>query len=356
MQTKITKKLDFSNQNFYIGLDVHKRSWYVTILTDGLELKTFSQPPSANILAGYLTNNYPNDRYYSAYEAGFCGFSAHRELLNLGIENIVVNPADIPRMDKELTYQTDKTDSRSIARELRNKQLHGIHVFEPSDEEFRALFRYRIAIAKDIRRTCNRIKSFLYYRSISIPAQYDNSNWSKSYINWLEQLPLTYAPARIVLDQLVTNYRQWQQKKLDIERQLRTIAKQVDFELYRILQSIPGIGPLTSIAIISEIKDINRFKYLKHIASYVGFVPRISQSGEKTYTGKMTYRNNNYLRPLLVEAAWQSIRSDPSMLAYYKQACRKSNSKKAIIKVARKLLSRIMFVMKHRVPYQNNMN
>jgi hypothetical protein len=88
MQTKITKKLDFSNQNFYIGLDVHKKNWLVTILTDGLELKTFSQPPSANILAGYLTNNYPNGHYYSAYEAGFCGFSAHRELLSLGIKTL----------------------------------------------------------------------------------------------------------------------------------------------------------------------------------------------------------------------------------------------------------------------------
>jgi transposase len=257
-------------------------------------------------------------------------------------------------MEKELTYKTDKTDSRSIARELRNRQLHGIHVFEPSDEEFRALFRYRIAIAKDIRRTCNRIKSFLYYRSIPIPSQYDNSNWSNNYINWLEQLPLTYAPARIVLNQLVTNYRQWQQKKLDVDKQLRAIAKQVDLELYRLLQSVPGIGPLTSIAIMAELKDITRFKHLKQLAGYVGFVPRISQSGEKSYTVKMTYRNNNYLRPLLVEAAWQAIRSDPAMLAYYKQACIKSISKKAIIKVARKLLSKIMFVMKQHELYKKN--
>ena len=105
---------------------------------------------------------------------------------------------------------------------------------------------------------------------------------------------------------------------------------------------------------MSEIGDINRFKTFKQFASYIGLIPRISQSGEKLYTGKMTYRNNNYLRPLLVEAAWQSIRSDPAMLAYYKHACGKTMSKKAIIKVARKLLSRIMYVMKNRKPYQNN--
>lgn len=110
MQTQFTKKTDFSNQNFYIGLDVHKKSWHVTILTDGIELKAFSQPPYANILADYLHTNYPGGNFFSAYEAGFCGYSAHRQLCCRGINNIVVNPADIPRMNKELVYQTDKLD------------------------------------------------------------------------------------------------------------------------------------------------------------------------------------------------------------------------------------------------------
>ena len=355
MQTKITKNSGFSNQNFYIGLDVHKKSWYITILTDGLELKTFAHPPSAQQLAEFLNNNYPNGNYFSAYEAGFCGFAAHRQLVKLGIKNIVVNPADIPRMDKELTYQTDKSDSRSLARELRNRQLRGIYIFNPSDEEFRALFRYRIAIAKDIRRTCNRIKGFLFYRSIQLPVRFDNPNWSNSFLDWLENLQLEYVPARFVLCQMVANFRQLHLKKLEVEMQLRTGAKQKDVQLYKVLQSVPGIGPITAVALMSEIGDIGRFKHFKQFASYVGLVPRISQSGEKAHTGKMTYRSNNFLRPLLVESAWQSIRSDPAMLAYYKRACGKTISKKAIIKVARKLLSKIMFVMKQREPYQNNM-
>lgn len=176
MQPKITKKIDFSNQNFYIGLDVHKKSWCVTILTDGLELRNFTQPPSAHDLVVFLHSNYPGGKFFSAYEAGFCGYAAHRQLLNYGIANIVVNPADIPRMNKELVYQTDKSDSRSIARGLRNNQLQGIYVFKPEEEEFRALFRYRLCIAKDIRKACNRIKSFLFYRSINLPPEFDNAN------------------------------------------------------------------------------------------------------------------------------------------------------------------------------------
>jgi transposase len=356
MQTKVTKKSDFSNHNFYIGLDVHKKSWYVTILTDGLELRTFTQPPSAHILADFLHTNYPGGKFFSAYEAGFCGYTTHRQLINYGINNIVVNPADIPRMNKELVYQTDKSDSRSIARELRNKQLQSIFIFNPQDEEFRSLFRHRLTIAKDIRKACNRIKGFLFYRSISLPSEFDNANWSNRFLNWLENIPLLHQPARIILDQMVEDYRYFHNRKLTIETELRKRAKEKDAVLFKLLNSIPGIGPITAIGLMAEIGDINRFPHIRQFASYVGLVPRIAQSGEKENIGAITYRHNAFLRPLIVEAAWQAVRADPLMLEYYKKSCAPSNSKKAIVKVARKLLSKIMHVMKHRIEYQKNMN
>lgn len=355
MQTKVSKKTDFSNQNFYIGLDVHKKSWYVTILTDGLELSSFTQPAGACQLAELLNKNYPGGRFYSAYEAGFCGYVPHRELLQYGIHNIVVNPADIPRMNKEQVYQTDKSDSRSIARELRNKQLQGIYIFCPGDEAFRSLFRYRLSLAKDIRRSCNRIKGFLFYYSIHIPSEFDNPNWSNRFLYWLGNLSLTQQPSRVILDQLVENYRYLYKKKLSVESELRKICKDKDPRLYKLLQTIPGIGPITAIGLMAEIGDIRRFSHIKQFASYVGLIPRISQSGEKSTVGTITYRHNAYLRPLIVEASWQAIRYDPVMLAYYKKNCATSNSKKAIIKVARKLLSKIMHVMQHQEEYQMNM-
>ena len=272
----------------------------------------------------------------------------------LGIANIVVNPADIPRMNKELVYQTDRSDSRSIARELRNKQLRGIYIFDPANEEFRSLFRYRLTIAKDVRIACNRIKAFLFYRSISIPVEFDNANWSKNFLTWLEQIPLSQSSARSVLDQLIDQFKYLHAKKLFIETQLRQKAREKDAPLLKLLTSIPGIGPITAIGIMAEIGDINRFATIKHFASYVGLIPRISQSGEKENIGSITYRHNSYLRPLIVEASWQAIRCDPAMLEYYKSVCGKTISKKAIIKVARKLLSRIMFVMKYREPYVKN--
>ena len=76
MQTQ-RKELNFEGQSVFVGLDVHLKSWTVSIFTEKLHHKTFSQPPKAEILSDYLKFNFPNASYFSTYEAGFCGFWAH---------------------------------------------------------------------------------------------------------------------------------------------------------------------------------------------------------------------------------------------------------------------------------------
>jgi len=81
---KLQKKIDFKGKDLYIGLDVHKKSWSVTILVEGMEHRTFTQPPDPLALYTYLQRMFPGGTYYSAYEAGFCGYGIHRALNDLG--------------------------------------------------------------------------------------------------------------------------------------------------------------------------------------------------------------------------------------------------------------------------------
>lgn len=82
-------ELNFSGQNIYVGIDVHLKSWNVTILTGSLHHKTFTQPSSPSALVQYLRRNFPGGVYQSAYEAGFSGLWAHYELVKMGVNNIV---------------------------------------------------------------------------------------------------------------------------------------------------------------------------------------------------------------------------------------------------------------------------
>jgi transposase len=110
-------ELDFKGQNIYVGIDVHLKSWSVTVLSEHSVQKRFSQNPDAESFHRYLTGNYPGAHYHSVYEAGFCGFWIHRRLVELGINNIVVNPADVPTMGKEKLQKTDTVDCGKLARE-----------------------------------------------------------------------------------------------------------------------------------------------------------------------------------------------------------------------------------------------
>ena len=106
----------FAGQEVFVGMDVHKNSWTVTELYGGNVTKTYSMKPDPLELAKHLNREYPGAKFKSVYEAGFCGFWIHRELIKLGIENIVVNPADIP--NKEKLYKNDVRDSKKLARKF----------------------------------------------------------------------------------------------------------------------------------------------------------------------------------------------------------------------------------------------
>jgi transposase len=352
MQEQVTNKNDFSDLKIYIGLDVHKKSWQVTLLSDTVSLRNFNQPPDAEALFKFLCIHYPGAKYYSAYEAGFCGYTFHRQLCKLGIKNIVVNPADVPSSNKDIHYKSDTRDSRKIAEALRGGFLKGIYVFDPESEEFRSLFRSRLMLAKEIRRNKTRTKSFLAYRNIDIPMDYIRNPKSSQFITWLESLEFEDPNSRIQLDYFINQFRFLKEQRRNLEQVLRNVARKRDRKLFKQLQTIPGIGPISAIGIMAEIGDVKRFSHIKKLASYVGLIPRVRQSGETERIGSITYRHNSYLRPLLVEASWQAVRADPAMLDYYQKKCQIMNAKKAIIKVARKLLSRIMYVMQNEKAYE----
>jgi transposase len=351
MQTQVTKKIDFKDKELFIGLDVHKKSWSVTIVVDGIEHRTFTQPPDPLALNNYLQRMFPGGTYQSAYEAGFCGYGIHRELNSLGIRNIVINAADIPTSQKDKLHKRDPADSRKIARELEKGSLRGIHIFDRELEELRSLNRTRFYLMRDLRRSKNRIKSFLQYYGEPLPPEFDNNQWTLKFIFWLKQVQMKTLSGQDAFTHLIKSYENNRQQMLILSRIIRLRIREYDNELYSLLKTISGIGPLTSSALITELGDINRFPHIDHLSSFVGLIPRVRESGETIHTGGITFRCNTFLRTLLIEASWQAIRKDPALMHYYQQHLINNKGHKVIIKVARKLLNRIRYVMKNRQPY-----
>src|SRR5664279_4823390 len=351
-QTKILKTTDFTNQNFYIGIDVHKKQWTSTLRLDGTYIKTYTIEPSAQALARQLKANYPNGNYFSVYEAGFCGTSYHEELCALGISNIIINPADLPITNKLKTNQTDYHDSRALAEYLEAGKLKAIHVFTVDHQELRSLCRLRSSKRIDTSRCKNRIKGMLMYYGITIPQQYQGKKcWSKIFINWLKEQKLASCAGTKCLQFLIADLEYNRRQLLMVLKSIRKMMTQRFSKLWNLLLSIPGIGPVNVITLISEIGDIKRFPSEPHLASFFGLLPSEASSDQKVIVKGINPRCNQYLRTMLVEAAWVAIRYSPSLLAYYKKHSY-IDSNKAIIKVARKLAMIIRAVWLNQKDYQ----
>jgi transposase len=352
MLNKFNKSVDFSGHNVYSGLDVHGKSWVTTILFDDIEHRRFTLPPEPMALYNYLSSHFPGANYFSAYEAGFCGYHHHRKLLELGIQNIVINAADLPVTNKEKMNKNDHVDSRRIAQALQKNELKAIYIFGPEHEQFRSLFRMRWRAAKEHRRVKNRIRSFLYYYGINPPAHFKPEYWPVGFIHWLNGITMPTGAGTLSLKYLLKAYQNTREQLLEVTRQLRHEVKIHYPDLYKLLMTVPGIGPIVAMCLIAEIGDITRFKSYRHFSSYIGFIPNSHQSGEKDPKGRLTYRSNKYLRSMLVEASWVAMRHDPALLKYYRERIGKYKSQFVIIKVAHKLLNRVRQVWISQNPYQ----
>jgi transposase len=354
MQTQ-SKELNFQGQNIYIGIDTHKKSWNVSIMTEVLTHKTFTQDPKPEILYAYLQKKFPGATYYSAYEAGFCGFWIHHRLTSLGVKSIVVNPADIPTTNKEILQKEDARDSRKIARGLINGTLTPIHILPMKTMEDRSLVRTRSSLVRDMTRTKNRIKSFLSFYGIEFPDQFSKSHthWSKRFNLWLETISGVENSGKDSLNALLDESKNLRASILDITKKIKALSKSDTYkENETLLRTVPGIGLLTAMTILVELDDIKRFRNNDKLASYVGLIPSTFSSGEKEKIGDITPRCNRTLRNALIESAWIASRIDPALMRSYMEYCKTMEPNNAIIRIARKLLSRIRFVLMNKKAYE----
>jgi len=346
--------LSFANAHFFIGVDMHLKNWKVTIRTGGIELKTFSMNPSPLELLAYLHNHYPDGFYHIVYEAGFCGFWALRIFKEHNIDCIIANPADVPTSDKEKVNKSDPIDSRKLARGLENKDLFGIYIPSPDQEELRMLMRLRYRIVQSQTRTKNRIKGLLYSQGIHIPVQFSGrARWSHAFILWLESLSMNTSAGQFTLQNLLLQLKEIRQHNKNILKQLRKESKHHSIaSIINALLTVPGVAFITAMTLYTEIIDMNRFCDEDHLAAFIGLVPSIRSSDETIKANSITKRQNAFLRYILIESAWTAVREDPAMTMKFKQLCARMKSQDAIVRIAKKLVKRIRHVWLHRQEYQ----
>ena len=162
----------------FIGMDVHKKSWTSRFKTDLFDYKTVTMPADPFVLRDYVNKHFPDHEVTCCYEAGCCGYWIARRLQQFNWNVLVVNPADVPRTNKQNWQKTDKIDCRNLCEQLQKNNVHSIHIPDEEQEQLRSLFRRRNHLVRQLRTIKNHIKSQLLYYGIKLPEEFDNPNWS----------------------------------------------------------------------------------------------------------------------------------------------------------------------------------
>ena len=114
------------------------------------------------------------------------------------------------------------------------------------------------------------------------------------------------------------------------------------------LLSIPGIGPKTLAAVLSAVGSNGRsFPNGKHLIGYVGFFPKIYQSGETKRENQISKRGPKYLRWALYMAAVACLKHNPEFKALYdRKVSQGKTGKQALVYVAKKLAHLCLSMLK----------
>src|SRR5512135_3657820 len=165
----------------FVGIDLHKIRWHVTIRTMELELFSGSIPGNWEALQRILAR-YAGHQLQAVYEAGYFGFRLHDRLVAHGIPCIVTRPSLVPQEDGN-RVKTDRRDSRKLAHLLAKGLLKRVWV--PSEEELyhRQVIRRRRQLVRDRVRTQSRIKAELRFYGIHLAEP--RGGWTRMYVESL---------------------------------------------------------------------------------------------------------------------------------------------------------------------------
>ena len=332
----------------YVGIDMHQKSWHVTMVYEGTVLFSGSIPSQWDLLKKLLSR-YPESEIHAVYEAGCFGFWLRDRLIAFGARCIVTPPSLIP-LESGNRVKTDRLDSQKLAVYLWKGLLKEVYVPTEEERAHRAVVRRRTQLVKDRVATQLRIKAEL--RQYDIPFPEIRGRWSKEFVERLHCLKFTNDWLEQSFKALVTEL---DNLNAQIEQQTKLIHVLAKTDRYReqvaLLRTIPGIGLLIAMEILVELQDISRFSTSAQVAAYVGLTPSQHSSGEHIRLGRITRMGKHHLRALLVEASWILMSKDPVLGKHYQALKLRSGSKKAIVAIARKLLVRARRVLLDRTPY-----
>ena len=219
----------------------------------------------------------------------------------------------------------------------------------PSEAENRQLTTMRQVLTKKRTATLNALHKVLRKHNL----EQDRPTklfQTKKVRQWLAEIDLSEID-RMEVNQLLTQWAMFDEQ-LQIVNEKISARAEAD-EQVRLLQSMPGIGEYSALAISSRIGGIERFKRPGSLANYWGLTPACRNSGQATQRlGSITKQGSKIVRYLLGQAVVKVLRFDMEMRKWYKRIKKRRGSKIARVAAMRRMATIIWQMLTKKRKYQ----
>jgi transposase len=257
------------------------------------------------------------------------------------VEIHLANPEKLAAIGELRPAKTDTGDARMMLDALINGYLPESYLAPKEVREDRVLSRTRQALVQIGTNLRNRLRIAFEQVGVKIPEKNICGKMAREMMpSRMARLPETVRFVVTIIWQIL----------LGLQKQIDRLEKEIDRRVKAstvggALTDIPGIGPIHAFTLMAELGDINRFPDHKHLHSYCGLVPKVSQSGDRSHTGHLVKRCNKHLRNAAIMAAQSAVRAkaDSRAKATFKRVNSRHHYNAAKVAAARTLMTEVMY-------------
>jgi len=229
-----------------------------------------------------------------------CGGSHYwaNKLLELGHTVRIMSPQYVKPYVK--TNKNDAHDAEAICEAVARPNMRFVPIKNLEQQTVLALHRARQGFVKARTAQANQIRGLLGEFGVVIPQGISHVS---AYRRAVDGEVSTGLPPRMrqLLLQLMDHCKHLDEQIMGLEREIAQWQR--ESEASRKLAAIPGIGPLTASALVASVGSPNNFRSGRHLAAWLGLVPRQNSTGGKTVLLGISKHGDAYLRTLLIQGA-----------------------------------------------------
>jgi len=395
------------NQKVYVGIDLAKDSSRVAVVDkDGNKLTSpFSVKNTREGMEKLLSklNSYKNDQILCGMEASSNYWeNVYSYLKEKKVSCLLINPYQVKKYRQALglKIKTDSVDAEAVAQLIRAKKYDNLYISDEVAVELKELVRIKFSFARRAKDLKKGVMSLLclvfpeYTRIIPHP-------FSKVSKEILSKYPTSCHMAKASISKLLKIFRKYQgcnfsagkaeeliaaakesfysgrasrsrgisismqieeisslsSKMEEIEEEIKSILDPADPRggppSFSILNSIKGVGIGTISAFLGTVGDMSRFLNSDKLVSYIGFYPKIFESGKyKKKNPEIQKAGPRELRYMLYLSSVAAIKHNIYLKKYYNDLVSAGMpAKKALIKVAVKIVRMMYSMLKYKTYY-----